>query len=430
MFLDSLDIANRALQHCGQPQILSVTEDTKANVETSFAYDKLRRVELQRNIWRFATKLAVLRACDTYTMILQPTLYNSATQYGPGSIVSDTNGYFWYSNSENNIGNTPGGNNEVWEPYFGSVTIEPWDTTGTTAYWAGELVYVQFPGGAGTYPLYQIYMSLQNANSDTPNTATPWSSTVTYNGDQAVTYSGTQWYSLIELNLGNTPTQAPAAWSATTAYIITNKVAATDGFIYEASGSSQGLNPANGANSGSWTNTNTLAAWSATPTQTVADIAWAPISATMVRQKLTYPIGTGPSSESETRNVFRLPANFLKPAPQDPKAGSSSFLGAPSGIQYEDWDYQDKYIVSSETGPLIYRFIADIIRVRDMDDMFCEGLALRLATGIAKSLTQSHEKLTDLASEYKLVMGDARMANFIETGPIEPPVDSFITCRA
>ena len=62
--------------------------------------------------------------------------------------------------------------------------------------------------------------------------------------------------------------------------------------------------------------------------------------------------------------------------------------------------------------------------------MFCEGLALRLATGIAKSLTQSHEKLTDLASEYKLVMGDARMANFIETGPIEPPVDSFITCRA
>ena len=150
----------------------------------------------------------------------------------------------------------------------------------------------------------------------------------------------------------------------------------------------------------------------------------------MVRQKLTYPIGTGPSSESETRNVFRLPANFLKPAPQDPKAGSSSFLGAPSGIQYEDWDYQDKYIVSSETGPLIYRFIADIIRVRDMDDMFCEGLALRLATGIAKSLTQSHEKLTDLASEYKLVMGDARMANFIETGPIEPPVDSFITCRA
>lgn len=429
MFLDSLDIANRALQHCGQPQILSVTEDTKANVETTFAYDKLRRVELQRNFWRFATKLVVLRAFDTSTMVLEPTLYSSTTQYSPGAIVSDANNYLWFSTAENNTGNTPGGNNEFWQPYFGPLTIEPWDTTGATAYWAGELVYVQIPNGAGTAPLYQIYMSLVNANSDTPNTATAWSATVTYNGDQAVTYSGTQWYSLIELNLNNIPTQAPAAWVSTTAYISPNEVAASDGFVYQASQSSQGLNPAYGANPTYWTNTDILAAWSATPTQTVSDIAWAPVTATMKRLQLLYPVGTGPSSESETRNVFRLPSNYLKAAPQDPKAGSTNYLGAPSGIQYEDWNFQDKYLVSGDSGPIIFRFIADVIKVRDMNDMFCEGLALKIATGVAKSLTQSHEKLVDLASEYKMVMGDARTANLIEIGPIEPPEDDFIVCR-
>ena len=487
MFLDSLDIANRALQHCGQPQILSITEDTKANVEATFAYDKLRRVELQRNIWSFATRKVCLRAVDTTTMVLQPALYSAATTYMPGAIVSDANGQIWLSMAENNIGNTPGGNNEIWDMYFGPLTIEPWnqaitagpepwspttyysagnEVTGSNGnvylgvtnnnvnnnpvtdtganwtntgilnpynpligYWAGELVYVQTPNSPTAYPLYQIYMSLTNNNTDTPNIATPWNSTVIYSGDQCVSYSGQQWYSLLELNLNNTPTQAPAVWQAATAYSNTNTVAGSDGFIYTANGNTTGNDPTTDGGV-HWVNSNTLAAWSATPTVTVADINWLPLQATMGKFRLSYPLGTGPSSDNQTKNIFRLPAGHLKECPQDPKAGANTFLSCPSGEMYEDWNFDGNFIVSMDTGPILYRFIADIIKVRDLHDMFCEGLACRIAMGILLTMTQSTAKKQDVQNEYKVIMGEARIVNAIETGPVEPPEDNYITCRA
>ena len=169
-FLDSLDIANRALQHCGQTQIVSPTEDSKNNLETAFAYDKVRRAELRRNDWRFAIRKAVLRAVDTGTMLLHPAAYDSTVTYQAGAIVADTNNQLWLSMAEGNINNTPGGNNEIWDMYFGPLTIEPYDTTGSTNYWTGELVYKPgaLPGS------YNIFMSLENANTDVPDTATVW----------------------------------------------------------------------------------------------------------------------------------------------------------------------------------------------------------------------------------------------------------------
>ena len=144
---------------------------------------------------------------------------------------------------------------------------------------------------------------------------------------------------------------------------------------------------------------------------------------------IIYPIGSGPAYEIDTRNVFFLPYNYLRAAPQDPKAGSSNFLGAPSGLMYEDWNFEGNYIVSRDTGPILFRFTADITKVSDMDDMFCGGLALTIALAIAPSLTQSDAKMGELASEYKLRMGEARTVNAIEEGAIEPPEDDWIACR-
>src|ERR1019366_1592588 len=98
---------------------------------------KVRRSELQRNIWVFATRKVVLRAVDVNTMLLVPTLYNAATTYLPGAIVEDANKQMWFSLAEANLNNAPGGNNDVWEAYFGPRTIEPYDATGTTVYWTG-----------------------------------------------------------------------------------------------------------------------------------------------------------------------------------------------------------------------------------------------------------------------------------------------------
>lgn len=422
-FLDSLDIANAALQLCGVDQIAIPTEDSKANKETAFAYDKLRRPELRRNVWRFSIRKAVLRAVDADTMILAPTLYDATVMYLPGAIVSDANGMLWSSQEEDNLGNIPGDTN-VWDAYFGPLTISPYDAD--VSYHAGELVYK--PGtNLGSYTIFQ---SLENANDDTPDVATAWSATVTYHGNAIVSHGGFRWRSLIEVNLGITPAVGPAAWAAATTYSIGQTVTASDDFIYSSTTNANiGNNPVTngGAN---WTNTGVATAWARTPVIPVSARSWRVILATMTVLTFPYPIGSGPSSQTGTLNVYRLPAGFLKMAPQDPKAGSISALGAPSGHIYDDWNLEGNYLISGDNGPLIVRFAADVTKVQDMDDMFCKGLACTIAAQICIPLTQSGAKLQTIASEYKLFMSEARTVNSIELGPVEPDLDDYIQCRA
>src|SRR5882724_13257653 len=95
-----IDIANRALQHCGAPQlypVLGFTEDSKNAKETAFAYPKLRQAELQRNVWRFAIRKVVLRSIDLNTLLVAPSLWVETTTYFVGSLVSDERGVFYES---------------------------------------------------------------------------------------------------------------------------------------------------------------------------------------------------------------------------------------------------------------------------------------------------------------------------------------------
>lgn len=423
MFLDSLDIANRACDHCGVDQILSPTEDSIRNQKIAAVYDKVRRAELQRNVWRFAIRESALRPMSTTALILVPATYSASSTYMQGEVVADTNGNLWLSQIADNINNAPGGNNNAWDAYFGPMSVDKYDAT--ISYFAGELVYVitgATPNG------YQIYMSMVSGNAAAPNVATAWSATVQYNQDQAVSYGGSQWRSLLPVNINNTPADAPLAWASGTTYSLNDTVTGSDSFIYTATGSTTGNNPV-GDGGVHWTNSNTLAAWSRSPTLIASDIAWRPITATLRNPLLVYPLGSGPSSDSGTRNIYRLPAGYLKLAPQDPKAGSASVLGAPSNRLYDQWNFESNYIVAQRDALIRLRFVADVSRVVDMSDMFCEGLAARIAIGVCPSLTQSDGKLQTIASEYTKFMGEARAANFIETGAIEPPLDDYVACR-
>jgi hypothetical protein len=145
--------------------------------------------------------------------------------------------------------------------------------------------------------------------------------------------------------------------------------------------------------------------------------------------KFTYPIGSGPGTQSTTRNAFQLPNGYLKEAPQDPKAGQISFLGAPSNTTQNDWEFVGNFITSADTNVILLRFMGDITAVPRMTAMFCQGLACRIGTQVCESLTQSTGKLQMLASEYKSFMGEARASNAIENSTTEPPVDDWIACR-
>lgn len=424
-FRTPVDIANRALQHLGAARIsesLGFTEDSTNAAEMAFAYDKLRRAELRSNLWKFSTRRAVLRPIDTDTMIIAPALWSSTTVYRPGAIVTDEGNQLWISNFPNNLNNAPGAS-FFWDAYIGPLTAQPWDED--TSYFAGELVYV-YPGD-GTV---KAFVSLENSNTDNPETATDYDATVTYMKDQVVTSAGTPFISLIDFNLNQTPSATPAAWDDGTAYTIGQQVYGNDGFIYTATGSTTGDDPVTdgGVN---WTNTNVLKPWTDTFTGGTGSAKWldlSPIALTSLY--LIYPIGTGPSTQSGTKNVYRLPAGFLRLAHQDPKAGSVSFLGAPSGQGYNDWLLEGDFIVSVDTSPIVLRFIADIQDVTAMDDMFCEGLAARMAFAACEVITQSTTKQGAAGSAYTKFMDDAKRANAIEIGAVEPPEDDYVQCRA
>lgn len=420
-FLDSLDIANRSLDHLGATHIETADEQSVNNEKIAPIYDKVRRAELRRNNWRFSIRKCILRPVDTTTYLLVPAAWNSGTLYMPGSIVADENNQLWISAASNNIGNQPG-LSDTWESYFGQMTVDVFDAE--ESYFSGDLVYV-----VGTAGAYVVYLSLQNGNSEVPGTADAWDATVTYKQDQTVTYLGVQWRSLIAINLNITPASGPANWDSAGSYDTGDHATGSDGYIYASVGDDNvGHDPTidSGAN---WTNTGTPNAWTGLPLLPVSATTWVPIYGSLETLNILYPLNAGPLSQAFTKNIFRLPAGYLRQVVSDPKQGINPFLGAPAGREQNDWEFQGNYILSEQATPIMLRFVADIQTVSKMDDMFCEGLAARIAMEACEAITNSTAKKQTCINIYKQFMGEARIVNAVEIGPIQPPEDDYITCR-
>lgn len=431
-FNTAIDIANRACQHCGVPRIdttLGFTEASSQASEIGFVYGKLRTAEQRRAFWKWAIRRAVVRPIDTTTMLLTPALWVETTTYFVGSIVADGSGTLWISRQPNNLGNDPQ-NTPAWEPYFGPLTVSLYDST--TTYAAGELVYTT--AGDGTS---KVFLSLMSGNDDNPATATAYDATVTYYKNQVVTYLSVAYMSRIDLNIGQTPTLSAADWAVGTTYGAGAAVTGSNGVRYTSiAGGNVGNDPVSDG-SVHWTDTGILTPWTTSFVGGTGSLQWLQIGGSafpngvgVATLNIVYPVGAGPSSQSVSRNVYRLPASFLRMAPQDPKAGSYSVLGAPGNRAYDDWNFEGNYLVSAFGDPLALRFVADITDVTAMDPMFCEGLAFRIALAVCEPLTQSASKLATIAQEYKLFMSDARLVDAIEAGPVESPLDDFLACRA
>src|SRR5207344_778069 len=78
----------------------------------------------------------------------------------------------------------------------------------------------------------------------------------------------------------------------------------------------------------SWQSQAFLTPWRTTFTGGTGSLKWLqiggaefPMGVGLTTLNIVYPIGSGPSSQNTTRNVFRLPAGYLRKAPTDPKAG-------------------------------------------------------------------------------------------------------------
>ena len=417
----STDVANRALQNCGASFISDGalwTEDSKNANEIRNCYDSLRRAELRRNVWRFAIRRVPLRPIDSTTYKIVPVTYDATKSYLMSTIVVYDNVWF-ISMRDIPVGVAPLTSAD-WEAYFGPVTVSPYSSS--NSYFAGELVYT--PANDG----YSVYLSTDNNNTDTPGTISAYDATVTYGLGQTVSYLAVNYVSHMILNVGNTP-GAVADWAVGTTYSAAEQVVASDGNVYSSvAGSNVGHDPVADTTHTYWTYVS-VSPWITVPSSQVGlnEGKWQTINATLEPLRFIYPAGI--FSGSDSRNIFFLPRGFLREAPADPKAGSSSFLGAPSGLNYNDWEFENDYFITRDAGPLILRCVVDVIDVDKFDVMFYEGFACRIGLEICEAVTQSASKLATIAGKYKQFMGEARTVNGIETGPTEPPEDDLISCR-
>ncbi len=159
-FTQPLDIYNRALQHIGRIRVAAITEASQQALEITNSYDSLRRAELQRNLWRFATRRARLRPIGPLTKVYTPSAWAIGTAYTVGQVVSYV-GYYWFLNVATSTGDQPD-TSPKWQHYFGPITLDLFDALDTQGYDVGELAI-----GSDA----KIYLSLVNANTLDPTTA-------------------------------------------------------------------------------------------------------------------------------------------------------------------------------------------------------------------------------------------------------------------
>lgn len=313
--------------------------------------------------------------------------YSAVTTYAAGQTVVDVNGNTFSSLVAGNLNNTPAISPAQWAqmpvviiaslPVPSATPLSPASTSPIVEWRIGNVYNL------GNFVLFNgsTYVSIVNNNSGLKPNVNPAS--------WAPVILGVPYMSLVDLNLGNSPSTSPAQW--TTAFV-------------GGSGNQQWLQVGGAASA--------------------MGVALAELGTAIL-----WPLGTGPATQSATRNIFLKPAGFLREAPQDPRAGSTSFLGAPTGLAYTDWEYAGNYIVSREVNPIPYRFVANVADVTQFHAMFCEGLGARIGIEVCKPLTQSTEKVKDIREEYEKFMTEARTVNAIEAGADEPPEDDWLTCR-
>jgi hypothetical protein len=431
------DIANVCMQLLGAARIAPgalFTALTKNAKEAASCYDELRLAELRRNPWVFATRKVALRPINIGfqprtlnqqgtaqypTLLINPALWVSTQTYPVGAIVQ-YQALYYINTQYANIGLQPDINSNAWNIYFGPLTVSPYDTTGKTGYYPGELVYDPF-----VYPT-KVYFSLvnqpinPNGSPIAPTAGTPaWASTAQYNQGDSVIKSAITYISNVPLNINNDPASTPPGWLIGTTYAATNTVVASDNNVYSSIlGGNIGHNPV-GDNGVHWTFVRP-SFWVISPSLSIwQNGSWLYISDANVTQlNIQYPLGSGPVWDMNTKNVFALPAGFLCEA-KDQKVPRWS----------NDWEFENGYIVASNLGPIIFRFIADIRDTTQFDPMFVYGLGTRMAEHLCETLTNSLSKKATAAQDYEKFMKEARLKNAIESGFTLEDEDSWVQVK-
>jgi hypothetical protein len=158
---------------------------------------------------------------------------------------------------------------------------------------------------------------------------------------------------------------------------------------------------------------------------------WQPMTGSVATFLLNSPVGypKNPVAATVPRNLYRLPANFVRIAPMDAKVAGNVRSNTTAGMQFNDYEFEGDFMLSAYQGttqadPLVMRFVTDFNDVPTMDTLFCEALAARMATELAEMLTQSEEKKKAAIVLYDNAVNLAKNINAIEAGTTEPEMNA------
>ena len=117
---------------------------------------------------------------------------------------------------------------------------------------------------------------------------------------------------------------------------------------------------------------------------------------------------------------FPLPGDYLAPLAPYPE----------DNFEQLDWIIEaNSKLLTDDSSPLDFRYIAKIEDPDCMDPLFRKALSARLAVELAEQLTQSSSKLQNVAAIFDRTIGEARQLNAFEAVNHQPPLDEWITAR-
>ena len=400
-FANPTDIVNYAIQLCGRHRVGSIDFDPSSeSVEATAAYDLMREGELTRNLWVFATRREILRPTTIDSVIWTPATWSSGSNYSAGKVVAyaPTHGpykgktLYWDLQKVKAAATTVPDLDTDYHFYQGPTTINLYDSAET--YEAGELVLMPPDYAGGT----------------------------TYSTNDVVNSSGTFYVSLQDSNTGNavSDTDYWIAWTSTGR--------ANSSYGVTAAGSPLPLTyPTGYAIYRSLYNANVD-----NPDDGTAN--WLSVAGTVSPVSIPWPVGAGANDYRSQQYAYALPNGFLRRAPQNPRGGQSSYLGAHSGVAPDDYVLENGYLVTSGSGGLMLRFVANVIDVPLMHSLFCECLAARIASSLANTLLEPSRDRSLMMRRIDLVYARALRAaqgvNAVEVGPISPVENRYVLVRA
>lgn len=122
-------------------------------------------------------------------------------------------------------------------------------------------------------------------------------------------------------------------------------------------------------------------------------------------------------------NRYSLPNDFLCLI-RDDESGYAPDWRIESGAEGEG-----AFIVTADAAPLDFPYIARITDPNQLDPLFIDAFACKLALQTCQEITQSVTKKADVKDEYDTAIAEARRVNAIEKPAQEFPEDEWLTAR-